>query len=519
VKRARTALSALGLGLAGVLALAGCEDQLPPPVAPVAPTPTAEPAAQPVDALGQRPALAPPNAFEPPAPEVFQAANGVTVWLLERHTLPMVSVTLSIPYGSASDPKGKAGLASITADMLDEGAGARNAVELSTAVNDLGASLSTGAGLDGSTVSLSVLKKNFKPAFEIFTDVVVRPRFDAKEWKRVSSLWKNDLQKRAQDPGSVARVVMAAALYGADSPYGHPSDGLVSTAAKIDLAAAKAFYAAHYRPDKATLVVVGDVTRAEVSQLVAASLGSWKAPAKPAEALPEVRLNPAPPRLVLVDRADAPQSVIAVERGGVAASDAKAPLLDLVNTALGGSFTSRLNEDLREEHGWSYGAGSRFVEARGEGAFVARASVVTEATGQALSAMIADLDKMATGGLTADELDKVKAQDRADLVETYESVGGVSHRLASLATLALGPGFDAQASRKRQDAPKATLDALAQAVSPKGAIVVVVGPAEAVVPQLEKAGLGKPELWDAEGQPAKAAAPSKTSKKPIPTHK
>jgi zinc protease len=515
VKRARTAVSALGLGLVATLtlALAGCEDQMPPPVAPVAPPPpTTEPVAQAADPIGEKPTLAQPKPFAPPAPEVFQAANGMTVWLLERHTLPIVSVTLSIPYGSASDPKGKAGLASITADMLDEGAGTRNAVELSTAVNDLGASLSTGAGLDGSTVSLSVLKKNFKPAFEIFTDVVARPRFDAKEWKRVSSLWKNDLQKRAQDPGSVSRVVMGAALYGADSPYGHPSDGLVSTAGKVDLPAAKAFYATHYRPDKATLVVVGDVTRAEVSQLVGASLGSWKTPAKPAEPLPEVHLNPAPPRLVLVDRADAPQSVIAVVRGGVAASDARAPLLDLVNTALGGSFTSRLNEDLREEHGWSYGAGSRFAEARGVGAFVARASVVTEATGKALSAMVADLDKMATGGLTAEELDKVKAQDRSDLVEMYESVGGVSRRLATLATLGLGPAFDAQASRKRQEAPKAALDALAPAVSPKGAIIVVVGPAAAVTPQLAEAGLGQPELWDAEGQPAKAAkaaAPSK----------
>ena len=304
---------------------------------------------------------------------------------------------------------------------------------------------------------------------------------------------------------------MGAALYGADSPYGHPTDGLLSTAAKIDLPAAKAFYAAHYRPDKATLVVVGDVTKAEVSQLIDASLGSWKAPARLAEPLPEVRLN-RPPRLVLVDRADAPQSVIAVERGGVAANDAKAPLLDLVNTALGGSFTSRLNQDLREEHGWSYGAGSHFVETRGVGAFVARASVMTDATGKALSAMVADLDKMATGGLTAEELDKVKAQDRADLVETYESVGGVSRRLATLATLGLGPAFDAQASHKRQEAPKAALDALAPAVSPKGAIIVVVGPAAAVTPQLAEAGLGQPEIWDAEGQPAKAgkgAGPAK----------
>jgi zinc protease len=494
--RART-IAALALGVS----LAACGESVPPPVTPTPPATPPEPTAQAVDALGQRPALEAPQVFTPPAPEVFKTANGITVWLLERHTLPMVSVSLSIPYGAASDPKGKEGVAHITADMLDEGAGARKAVELSTAINDLGASLSAGAGADGSSVSLTVLKKNFRLAFEIFSDVVARPRFDSKEWKRVSALWKNDLQKRAQDPGAVARVVMSAVLYGPESPYGHPADGLTATAAKVDLATVKAFYAAHYRPDKATVVVAGDVTRAELVPLLEASLGAWKAPAKPAEPERAVTLRSAPPRLVLVDRPDAPQSVIAVVREGVTAGDPQAPLLDLVNTALGGSFTSRLNQDLREEHGWSYGAGSAFTETRGKGAFVARASVVTEATGPALKAMLADLDKMATQGLTGEEVEKVKAQDRADLVQTYETVGSISRRLGTLATLGLGPAFDALASHTRQEAPKADLDKLAAAVAPGRATIVVVGPKAAVAPQLAAAGLGEPETWDPEGFP------------------
>ncbi len=502
--RVRQAIVArLGLGLG--LALAACEGNVPPPVAPTLPPVEPKPPAAVVDPLGAKPALVAPSAFTPPEPEVWKTANGITVWLLERHTLPIVSVSLSIPYGSAADPKGKEGVAHITSDMIDEGAGARNALELSTAVNDLGASLGTGAGPDGTSVSLTVLKKNFRPAFEIFGDVVARPRFDAKEWKRVSSLWKNDLEKRAQDPSAVARVVMSAVLYGPQSPYGHPADGLTASAVKVDLAAVKAFHATHYRPDKATIVVAGDVTRGELAPLLAASLGSWKAPAKPPEPEAQVTLRPSPPRLVLVDRPDAPQSVIAVVREGVAASDPRAPLLDLVNTALGGSFTSRLNQDLRETHGWSYGAGSAFTETRGKGAFIARASVVTEATGQALSAMLTDLDKMATAGLTDEEVDKVKAQDRADLVQAYESVGGISHRLATLTTLGLGPAFDAQASRARQDAPKAELDKLATAVGPGRATIVVVGPSAAVMPQLAAVGLGQPERWDPEGAPLTGA--------------
>ena len=509
--RARSMLS-LALGLAALASPTACEEHLPPPV--VAPPPPPARTAEAVDPLGARPVLPVPQPFQPPAPVVFKAANGMTVWLLERHALPMVSVTLSIPYGSASDPRGKAGLAHITADMLDEGAGPRDAVQLSTAVNDLGASLSVGAGLDGSSVSLVVLKKNFRPAFEIFSDVVARPRFDPKEYKRVSALWKNDLQKRAQDPGAVSRVVMGAALYGPDSPYGHPSGGLLSTAGKIDLPALRAFYGAHYRPDQATLVVAGDVTEAELTPIITDALGSWKAPARAAEPMPDAKPQAAPPRLVLVDRPDAPQSVLAVVRNGVTAADPRAPLLDLVNTALGGSFTSRLNQDLREEHGWSYGAGSRFAETRGTGGFLAFAQVVTEATGPALKAMLGDLDKMATAGLTSEELDKVKAQDRADLVQLYETVGSTSRRLGTLAMLGLPPGFDASASRARQQAGKAELDALAAAVSPKGATIIVVGPAATVTPQLASAGLGQPELWDTEGNPQKATTAKAKTKKP-----
>jgi zinc protease len=521
VMRTRT-LAGLTLGVL----LAGCETlgpplepPPPPPVPAPRPTPSSEPTAAAVDPLGQKPTLPPPRVFTPPAPEVFQTANGMTVWLLERHTLPMVSVTLSLPYGAASDPKGKEGVAHITADMLDEGAGKRNAVELSTAVNDLGAALTTGARADGTSVSLTVLKKNFRPALEIFSDVVTRPRFDPKEWKRVSALWRNDLETRAERPAAVARVVMGSALYGPESTYGHPADGLSSTAAHVDLPAVKAFYEAHFRPDRATLVVAGDVTRAELLPLLEASFGAWKAQAVPPAPEPAVTLRASPPRLVLVDRPGAPQSVIAVVREGVAAGDPRAPLLDLVNTALGGSFTSRLNQDLREEHGWSYGARSSFTEMRNKGAFIAQASVVTEATGQALQAMLADLDKMAKAGLTDEEIEKVKAQDRADLVQTYESVGSISRRLGALATLGLGAGFDAQASRARQEAPKAELDTLAAAVAPGRATIVVVGPREAVAPQLAAAGLGQPELWNEEGFPIPLGAtpaprkPAKPKKK------
>jgi zinc protease len=494
--RRRYLFAALGFAFS----VAGCEDQaaVPPPNTPTSPAPGV--AAN--DPLGARPELTPAKPFVPPAPVVFKASNGMTVWLFERHTLPVVSVSVTIPSGSAADPKELAGVAHLTADMLDEGAGKRDAVGLSTAVNDLGASLSTGATADGSVVALSVLKKNFAPAFEIMSDVVARPRFEPKEFKRVSDLWKGDLKKRADDPNSVARVVSHAVLYGIDTPYGHPSDGLVATAAKVDLGAIKAFYAKSWRPDVATLVAAGDLSKDELAKAIESAFGSWKAPKSAPTPAPQVGgVKAQRPRLVVVDRTDAPQSVITVVREGVSASDPKAPLLDLISTALGGSFTSRLNQNLREDHGWTYGARSGFAEVRGQGWFSASAAVVTEQTGPSLKEMLGEIGKMSASGLTEEEFGKVKAQDRADLVQTYETVSGVSARLGALAMLSLPPDFDAAASRSRQAATPAQLAALDQAVDAKNATVIVVGPAAAVVPQLAKIGLTNPEYWDPEGSP------------------
>jgi predicted Zn-dependent peptidase len=464
------------------------------------------------DAIGSKPALVAPKSFTPQAPEVFKAAGGTTVWLAERHTLPVVSVMIAIPKGSAADPPRKPGLAYITADMLDEGAGSRGAVEISSAINDLGASIHVDVSTDGSYATLTVLKKNFDQAFAILGDIIARPRFDPKEWKRVSDLWRSGLVKRADDPADVSRVVSAAASYGPDSPYGHPPEGLLRGARAIDLPDVKAFYASVWRPDQATIAIAGDISKAEATKAIDAALGGWKAPAEPASA-PITPEGPAPkwtpPRLVIVDRPEAPQSVIAAVRAGVSASSPSAPLLELINTALGGSFTSRLNQNLREDHGWSYGARSAFTETRGRGVFVARAAVHTEATGPALKELYNELAKMAASGLTQDELVKVLAQDRGELVQAYEAVQSVASRLGRLAMLGLPPTFDAQASRARQQATMKELAELARAVDPKVATIVVVGPKAQVAPQLKPMNLGEAEMWDPEGNRIGAGAAGK----------
>ena len=501
-------------GLAAAFGLVACAHEAPPPRVAERVTLPVEvaPPPPPPDPLGPMPVSSAAPLYVPPKPEVFTAKNGLTVWLLERHTLPYVALTLTVPSGSSSDPKGEGGLAMITADMLDEGAGTRGAIELSRAIDALGASLETNANSDESRVSLNVLKKNLAPAFGLFADVVARPRFDAVEWKRVHDIVVNELTERQSEPDEVANVVARTVLYGPDHPYGHPVEGTLASAQKWSLAEIRRFYAEAWRPDRAVLVAVGDVSRDEITSLVEGSLGSWHAPAKVAAPLPIAPAAPTGPwpKLVLVDRPDAPQAVIALVRPGIAAGHPDAPVVQRANSALGGSFTSRLNQDLREEHGYSYGAGSRLGWNRGVGSFVASSSVVTENAADALKLLLGDVDGFARNGLTDAEVEKTRSQARADLVETFEGVDKVAAQLAFDASLGLGPDFERVSAGRKDLAPKAELDALARAhLDPTGAPVIVVGPRAKLEPALQALGYRDIEVRDAEGALVKAPAAKK----------
>jgi zinc protease len=494
------------MGLAAAACGAQTQTAQPPPPrfteAPIAAPP-------PVDPLGPRPQPSLPPPFLPPGPAVLPGVNGIKVWLLERHQVPEVSCDLTVPSGASSDPKQKAGLAYVTANMLDEGAGARGAIDLARAIDDLGARISTDANADASFATLTVIKRNFTEAFALFGDVIARPRFEPAEFKRVRELWHNDLLEREKDPDATARVVYRVVLFGPEHPYGHPWDGSPQSAKAVTLEDVKRFYAAGWRPDRATLVCAGDLTAQELSAAMTAAWGSWKAPAAPA---PEPLAPPPPtgpwPRLVLVDRPDAPQAVIATVRPGMAASSSDLPAMWRVNDAIGGGFTSRLNQDLRETHGYTYGARSRYSISRGVGQVVSWANVVTDKTAEALAAMRADLQAFADKGLMPDEVLRTRSQARGDLVSVYESVQGIAGHLAADASLGLPPDYEAKASEARDKADKALLDRLAQQFySPEQAIVVVVGPRAVVQPMVTKLGLYAPEIRDAEGNVTEKAPP------------
>jgi zinc protease len=486
--------------IAGFLVIAGCPSP-PPPNPPPAPTVHSTVATTPQT----RPTLSAPRPFKAPTPQVYRTSSGIKVWLVERRGLPVVSIRLAIPTGSADDSPGKGGLAHITASMMDEGAGDRDALAISTELNDIGASLSTAVERDGSRLGITVLTKHLDAAFPIFADVVSRPSFDKREWDRVTKLWHTQLERRGDNPGAVAAVVRYALLYGPDTPYGHPTSGNLDTAKAITLADVKRHHRSAWRPDRAMMVVVGDIDKARLDGLVDTHLANWKGAAG-AAADPGAAPKPlaSRPKMVLVDRPDAPQAVIALCAPGVAAADPKAPLLDLINTALGGSFTSRLNQNLREDHGWTYGARSSFVETLGVGPFVASAAVFTKVTAPALKEMVREVELLADEGLTDDELRKVRAQDLTDMIQTNQTVDGLSSRLTDLAIMRLSPDFDAKASEARQSAAAPQLAALAKEyLDVSRSTILVVGPKDELLPQLRALDRGTPEIWTAEGRPTR----------------
>ncbi|MEO8799258.1 MAG: insulinase family protein, partial [Polyangiaceae bacterium] len=481
------------IALAPLLVLVACGGEAPPPAAPVHSSPTAKPVASAApatqDPLGARPTpgMAPP--FVPPTPIVFKATNGITVWLVERHTLPIVAVTVAIPAGSAADPVDRGGVAFQTANMLDEGAGKYDALGLARAVDGLGADLHTSANTDFSSASLVLLKRNLAAGLPLLGDVVARPKFAATEWARQSTLWQNDLKARASDPQAVAHVLFRTAVYGPGHPYGHPVDGTTTSAKKVGLADVKAYYAKEWRPDRAVVIVVGDTTKAELEPMLDAAFGAWKAPkSAPPEPVKPLPRKPTGNRVYLVDRADAPQSVIAIANMTVDAADPASPLLSRVNIAFGGSFTSRLNQDLREEHGWSYGAFSRALRSRGPGELIASSSVVTEKSADALRAMIKDMKTFSTGGLTDDEVKKTQSQSRADLVGDYEQVEKISALLSSDAAMGLPPDYQAKGSVARDQMTKEQMNQIAKSFyDPSEGVVIAVGPKATLITAIQGA--------------------------------
>ncbi len=339
------------------------------------------------------PASGPAPALKLPAIQKRQLSNGMPVWLVELHEVPVAQVNLLVSGGSADDPASKFGVASLMAAMLAEGAGTRNSLDIADAIDFLGADLSASAAVNSMGVRLHVPVARLADALPIMADVAMRPTFPASELERIRQQRLTSLLQARDDPSTTAALAFSKVLYGGDHRFGTATMGTAETIKAFTVQDLQSFYNATIRPETSTLVVAGDITMDKALPLLESNFGKWKA-AAPAPSRPPLS-NPGQPvtRVVyLVDKPNAPQSQIRIGWIGVPRSTPDYFPLLVMNTILGGSFSSRLNLNLREKHGYTYGASSNFDMRLTAGPFTSGAGVQTDKTSESLMEFFNELN-------------------------------------------------------------------------------------------------------------------------------
>ena len=377
---------------------------------------------------------APPKPTAPPAlklPPVQKQklSNGLEVWIVEQHEVPMAQVNLIVRAGSAADPAGKYGIAAMTANMLDEGAGGKSALELADAIEYLGASLSTTSTFDYSAIRLSTPVSTLADALSLMGDVALRPAFPANELERLRKERLTRLLQARDDPAAIMEIAFPRLVFGEKHRYGAPAGGHEAEVKSMTPDDVRAFYETHYRPEHSTLLVVGDVTPAAVLPLLERTFGQWKPSGAAGKAAPLPAATQLKERKIfLIDKPGAAQSQIRIGWVGVPRSTPDYPTLQVLNTILGGAFTSRLNTNLRETHGYSYGAFSGFDERISAGTFSARAGVQTDKTAEALKEFFNEFAGILKP-IPAEELEKAKNYVALGFPSEFESTGDLARKL------------------------------------------------------------------------------------------
>jgi len=437
------------------------------------------------------PSLGPTPQLKLPAIQKRTLSNGVPVWLVEQREVPLVRVTLLLKSGASDDPSGKFGLASLTAAMLDEGAGARSALEIADEIEFLGADLTTSSLFDASAVRLGVPVARLGPALAVMADVALRPTFPDAELERVRQERLTDLIQARDDAASVAPMAFARLLFGPTHRYGTGAIGTAATLKAFTTADLKAFHAAAFQPGNATLIAVGDITADSVVPQLEKHFGSWRAGSTAARhaAVPNAS-QPAQRQITIVDMPGAEQSQVRIGWVGVARSTQDYFTLQVLNTILGGSFTSRLNQNLREEHGYSYGASSRFDMRLSAGPFFAGAGVQTDKTAESIREFFNELTAIGKP-VAADELTKAKNYVAFGFPSNFETIGDLSAQLEQLIVYGLPDTYYADYVRNLQAVTAdAVLKASATYIQPQKFLVVVVGDGKVIEPGIRALNLG-----------------------------
>jgi zinc protease len=445
-------------------------------------------------AMAAAPEPKPEPSFTPPAIQRARLSNGLDVLLVEDHDLPIVQANLVVRGGWAADPIDRLGTGSLTAELLDEGTTTKSALEISEAFRNLGAQFSSESDLDACEVHLNSLKKNLDAALGLMADVVLHPAFPADELERQRKIYLGRVQQESKEPFALVQNTFFKTVYGAGHPYGQPITG---TGTEATLAAITAqdlvdYYRANFAPTNAAMVIAGDITMDDAVARLERAFRAWPAREVARTAVPDPK-----PRtgtaIYIVDKPGAPQSVILAGHPGIPRNAPDYAACQVMNNAFGGQFTSRINLNLREDKGYTYGAGSVFFPARGKGPFFLFAPVQTQNTKEALVEILKELhDVQGKRPLTGKEV----ADSKSNLVRSYpqefQSLGVLANKMAQIVTYDLPDDEWVRYTRAVTSIDAATAnEAAREHLHPDAAVIVIVGDREKIEGGIRALGVGE----------------------------
>jgi zinc protease len=444
--------------------------------------------------LGPAPNLTLPKIVERTLP------NGLRLIIVEQHEVPLVDISLVVRTGAEAEPADKNGAATLMAALMSEGAGKRSSQDIAEQQSFLGVSVGAFSGWDQTGVNLHAPIAVLDSALGLFGDIALRPTFPATEYDKLKKQRLTQLLQVLDRGPAIADRAFAQILYGETHPYSRPLAGTETTVESITRDDVAAYYTSIFRPNNAFVVVVGDVKVADIEKRMNALFGSWERGTVPSPTF----TAPAPRadrRIFVVDKSSAPQASFRIGTVGVARSTPDYYPIQVMNTILGGSFTSRLNQHLREDKGYTYGAFSGFSMRREAGPFAARGEIMTGAGDSALFIFMKDLESIRTS-VPADELEKAKKYLQLGLPGAFETNGEIAGQLATYALYELPLDEPTRAVAKIGEVSDTEVIRVAgKYVEPSRMAIVIAGDAKTLVPMLTKTGIGPVEMRDAYGKP------------------
>jgi zinc protease len=449
----------------------------------------------------QVPNPGPAKTVELPTPQTATLSNGLTLILEDRTGgVPIVAANLVFRTGSDANPLDRPGVASFVAAMLSEGTATRTALQIADELAELGASLTTSSSMDATTVSVRSLSKNVAATLDLMADVALRPSFPAEEIERQRASRLAQIVQQRDNPAQLAAQMASAALYGSRHPYGFAEIGTEASVKAIVRDDMVAFWKQNFVPNNAALVVAGDISMADLRKLAENAFGAWSGgePARPSLSAPVTSAA----RVVLVDTPGAPQTQVRVASIGAPRSSPDFRPLQVMNQALGGMFSSRINLNLREGHGYTYGASSQFTFRRSAGPFQVTSGVRTDVTGPAVREIFTEIRRMVTEPLTDEELAKAKDAMAQSLPGAFETSANAVNNFSNVFVYNLGLDYYTRyAAQVNAVTREQTLDVAKRYLVPEDMVVIAVGDRATIEPQLKELNLGPVEIRDRLGRP------------------